>query len=1364
MSEDHLPLSRRGLLTSGATLLAGFGLNAALPATRAFAAGPTPGSTGAGAGKAASAVSDLALYRPVSASSTAYAATPAAFAVDRIAETGVKGSGWRAATGDPQWIAVDLQAPCVIESVVLTFEADASDPPFSPAGGGNPYANTTGDEIMSSCAVAFTVDTSADGSTWTTAYQTTSGTGGATTVTLPKPVTARWVRMSATQNSNTNPLGLNGFEVYGTCGQARPAARGWSSWGANRQPAPPLAVAADGTVPIESGWDLTLDDWAPSSSGATLSSSGTDVSDWLPATVPGTVLGSLVAEGHLPDPVYGMNNLAIPEALSRHAWWYRRAFELPYGLAAGAGRHIWLEFDGVNDQADVWLNGTRVGQVANAFTRGVFDVTDALHPSGDQVLAVQVTPIPQPGSPGDKGPNGESFVNSDMLYLNSPTYLAASGWDWMPAVRDRGAGLWNHVRLRSTGDAVIGDPRVDTTLPDLPSTDVAEVTITVPVQNAGAGSVTVAVTASFDNVRLTDTVTVAAGEEADVVFAPSAYSTLRISDPKLWWPNGYGDPNLHELTLTAEIGSAVSDRRTVRFGIRHFGYVANVPIVISPAGKSPLNFTDDQAPQTVSFAQQQARYVRIQCGTRATAWGDSLWTLSVFDTSGANPTTDLALNQTATASSEDNSSDGAGNAVDGNPNTRWSSAYEDNQWIQVDLGSTQSFDQVYLLWEQAYAETFSVQISNDASTWTSVAAVDNTTSLGDRATQTENVPGQSARYLRIQCGTRATQYGDSMWSLSVFDTTGANPTTDLALNQTATASSEDNSSDSVGNAVDGNPNTRWSSAYEDNQWIQVDLGSTQSFDQVVIVWEQAYAATYTIQVSNDGSTWTNVLAIDNTPTPLKIIVNGVPVFCRGGSWGWDELLRRVLPDRMNSLMALQRDMNFTMVRNWIGTCHREEFFAAADENGLLVWNEFWDGFSEEPPDAATYIAAARDTVLRYRTHPCIVVWFGCNEGTPPADIASGVADMVAAETDLLYEPDSNTGVITGDGPYYWLDPTEYFTGDATGGSIGFHSEIGLPTVPVVESMRNLVGPGDAGWPIDAPWYLHDWSSQGNQAPQTYQAAIEARLGDSGSLEDFCTKAQFVNYESMRAIFEAWNSRLWNNATGVLLWMSNPAWHSTVWQTYDYDLDVNGSYYGARKGCEALHVQASLADWSVIAVNHTPTARETLTVTARLYQLDGTTLGAPTKQNIDIAASSSAPAFTVAFGDSLPALHLLRLELTDSSGNLLSENTYWRYRADTDMQALNQLASTRVSVSASGRGANGTLTATLRNTGSTVAAMLRLSLRDQHTGDRVLPTRYSDNYFWLLPGESREVTMTWSAMAKVTPQLVVEGYNVPTTTS
>jgi Exo-beta-D-glucosaminidase Ig-fold domain len=305
-------------------------------------------------------------------------------------------------------------------------------------------------------------------------------------------------------------------------------------------------------------------------------------------------------------------------------------------------------------------------------------------------------------------------------------------------------------------------------------------------------------------------------------------------------------------------------------------------------------------------------------------------------------------------------------------------------------------------------------------------------------------------------------------------------------------------------------------------------------------------------------------------------------------------------------------------------------------------------------------------------------------------------------------------------------------------------------------MRHLVGPGDAGWPVGGPWYLHDWCTHGNQAPQSYQAAIDARLSPSGSLEEFSRKAQFVNYESMRAIFEAWNAKLWHNASGVLLWMSNPAWHSTVWQTYDYDLDVNGSYYGSRKGCEAHHVQADLSSWQVTAVNHTPAAVPGATVTAQLSDLTGAPLGAQQKQTVDIAASDIAGAFAVPFTADLPALHLLRLRLTDRTGALLSENTYWRYRADTDLRALNDVASTRLAVTLRPAGP-GTYTATVRNTGGTVAAMVRLSLREGNGTDRVLPTLYGDNFFWLLPGETRTVTVA-PRRAVSRPRLLAEGYN------
>ena len=193
------------------------------------------------------------------------------------------------------------------------------------------------------------------------------------------------------------------------------------------------------------------------------------------------------------------------------------------------------------------------------------------------------------------------------------------------------SGIWNHVRLRSTGAAVLGDPRVETTLPGLPDTGTAEITLTVPVRNVESTSRSITVQAAFDDVKVSTTVTVEAGKSTDVTFAPAQYPQhpqLRVRDPKLWWPNGYGDPDLHDLTITATAGGKQSDRRTVRFGIRQFDYGYDSPITIDPA--------TDSARQTVDFAAQKSRYVRIQCGRRATGWGDSRWSLSVID--AAHPT------------------------------------------------------------------------------------------------------------------------------------------------------------------------------------------------------------------------------------------------------------------------------------------------------------------------------------------------------------------------------------------------------------------------------------------------------------------------------------------------------------------------------------------------------------------------------------------------------------------------------------------------------------------------------------------------------------------------------------------------------
>ena len=226
---------------------------------------------------------------------------------------------------------------------------------------------------------------------------------------------------------------------------------------------------------------------------------------------------------------------------------------------------------------------------------------------------------------------------------------------------------------------------------------------------------------------------------------------------------------------------------------------------------------------------------------------------------GTCGTTNLALNKTATASSTENAGTPAADAVDGNTGTRWSSAFSDPQWLEVDLGSSQAICQVALNWEAAYATAFQIQTSTDGTNWTTIYS----TTTGTGGTQTLNVTG-TGRYIRMYGTARATQYGYSLWEFSVYGTGGSSGgggtcgTTNLALNKTATASSTENAGTPAADAVDGNTGTRWSSAFSDPQWLEVDLGSSQAICQVVLQWETAYATAFQIQTSADGTNWTTI--------------------------------------------------------------------------------------------------------------------------------------------------------------------------------------------------------------------------------------------------------------------------------------------------------------------------------------------------------------------------------------------------------------------------------------------------------------------------------------------------------------------------
>ncbi|MFF3983119.1 discoidin domain-containing protein [Streptomyces sp. NPDC001797] len=215
----------------------------------------------------------------------------------------------------------------------------------------------------------------------------------------------------------------------------------------------------------------------------------------------------------------------------------------------------------------------------------------------------------------------------------------------------------------------------------------------------------------------------------------------------------------------------------------------------------------------------------------------------------------LSQGRPATASSVEGAAFPASAAFDGDTGTRWSSAASDPQWVQVDLGSSQTISQVVLDWETAYAKAFQIQTSTDGSTWNTVY----TTTTGAGGNQTLTVTG-TGRYVRMYGTARATQYGYSLWEFQVYGDTASTTcgTTTAALGRPATASSVESAPFPASAAFDGNAGTRWSSAASDPQWVQVDLGSAQSLCGAQLSWETAYATAYQIQTSTDGSTWNTV--------------------------------------------------------------------------------------------------------------------------------------------------------------------------------------------------------------------------------------------------------------------------------------------------------------------------------------------------------------------------------------------------------------------------------------------------------------------------------------------------------------------------
>lgn len=857
---------------------------------------------------------------------------------------------------------------------------------------------------------------------------------------------------------------------------------------------------------ITSGWELCEGDKVM-----------TD--DWYNATVPGTVLRTLVDQGVYPDPYYGLNNLAIPEDLCRKDWWYRCSFELSEDMLSK--ETLELLFNGINYKADIWFNGQKIGNIAGAFIRGRFDITDLA--KAENTLAVHIFPPANPGIPHEQSPRSGGGKNGGALCLDGPTFFCSEGWDWMPGVRDRNIGIWQDVQLVATGGISLGDTQVITDLP-LPDVSYADLSVLTSLKNSTSSEKSVILEGKVGDIAFTKEVDVPAETEMEVCISAADMPQLRMKNPKLWMPNGYGDPNLYELELRCLEESEVSDVQKTRFGVRELSYELTVD---APSAKG----------------------LRIE----------------------HNPLADNHLGEIL-----------------------------DHRMLRDTLGG---------LHIPSLAEGIKVEDLN--------------------------------------------------------------------------------------------------------------------------------------RIPNDGM------------SPYLVIkVNGVRIFCRGGNWGMDDMMKNVSREHLEPYLILHKEAGFNMIRNWTGASTSETLYELCDEYGMLVWNDFWlstEGFNLNPLDEDLFMRNAIDVVRRFRHHPSIAIWCPRNEGYATETLERRLSAMIQEE-DITrrYHPNSRRCNLRWSGPWhYYKDAGVYYSYDAH----GFNTELGSPSVPTAASMRKMMPEADQ-WPISDTWHYHDLLDGLTE----YVNAVDRLYGKAESLDDFCRKVQLINYDSYRAMFESWNSRLWGDASGVLLWMSHPAWPSVEWQTYSWDYETFGSYFGSRKACEPVHVQMNLDDHDVVVLNTTTSPLDDMKVTLTCYDLAGKKISATTVKDIDVPANSRKDLFKAEL-EGINGNYIVRLVLSDRKGKVVTVNDYMmRGEGTEDFKALNSVGKAQIKarkVSSQ----DGVLRYEITNTTGNIAFNLKFNLCDEKTGEIILPAYFSDGYFHLLPGEKR----TLEVHSPSTGAIMVEGYNVDNTT-
>jgi len=309
--------------------------------------------------------------------------------------------------------------------------------------------------------------------------------------------------------------------------------------------------------------------------------------DWLPAIVPGTVLNSLVYNKIFPEPYYGLNNKLtnkiIPDIAQVgnefYTYWFRTEFIVP---ANYAGKNVWLQVDGINYRAEIWVNGNMLGNISGMFMQDYIDITDFAKIGEKNVLAIKVYPVDVPGTnkPKPWRARGENKNGGDGNIGLNTTMLMSVGWDFTfkDGIRDRNTGIWKSISLYATNKVALRHPFVKSIL-NKPKFDKADETISVELYNAVIKTLHCVLKGEIigEGITFEKKADLIRGEDKEIVFTSKEFPQLLIDHPRLWWPRFKGKQELYEVKFKVYVDGELADSVKTKFGIRDISVDRNTP-------------------------------------------------------------------------------------------------------------------------------------------------------------------------------------------------------------------------------------------------------------------------------------------------------------------------------------------------------------------------------------------------------------------------------------------------------------------------------------------------------------------------------------------------------------------------------------------------------------------------------------------------------------------------------------------------------------------------------------------------------------------------------------------------------------------